>query len=160
MFPECLHQHFYLPGSGYVQWVDIQLSWQNDGSFRPWNLASWICLDRLKSFVSSRSYKWRWEKGISFHTQFSWVLSRWYVRYQAKEPNIFQVHFVLILMINNSKYEAIYSQPSNPLLLLTPENTSSEKIFWLLLRWRSKILISLSLGQICYFSSFALQCKS
>lgn len=145
MFPECLHQHFYLPGSSYVQLVDIQLLWQNDGSFRPWNLASLICLDRLKSFVSSRSYTWRIEKEISFHTQISWVLSRWYVQYQAKEPNIFQVHFVLILMINNSKYEAIYSPPSNPLLLLTHENTNLEKIFWLLLRW-SKILISLSLG--------------
>lgn len=72
-------------GSGYIQFVDIQLSWQNDGSFRPWNLASWICLDRLKSLVSSRSYKWRWEKEISFHTQFSWVLSRWYDQYQAKD---------------------------------------------------------------------------
>lgn len=145
MFPECLHQHFYLSGSSYVQLVDIQLLWQNDGSLRPWNLALLICLDRLKSFVSSRSYTWRWEKGISFHTQISWVLPRWYVQYQAKEPNIFQVHFVLILMSNNSKYEAIYSQPSNLLLLLTHENTNSEKIFWLLLRW-SKILISLSLG--------------
>lgn len=132
-------------GSGYAQCVDIQLSWQNDGSFRPWNLASWICLDRLKSSVSSCSYKWRWEKGISFHTWFSWVLSRWYDQYQAKEPNIFQVCFVLILMINNSQYEATHSQPSNTLLLLAFKNTSSGKIFWLLLRWRSKILISLSL---------------
>lgn len=76
--------------------------------------------------------QWRLEKEISFQTQFSWILFRSYNQYQVEEPNTFQICFLLIPMISNSKCEAIYSQSANPFPLLNPEDISSEETFWLL----------------------------
>lgn len=97
--------------------------------------------------------QWRLEKEISFQTQFSWMLFRSYNQYQVKEPNIFQICFVLIPKISNSKYEGIYSQYANPFPLLIPEDTSSEKTFWLLLKWRVKYFSVTGLD-LLFFSPF------
>lgn len=115
-------------GSNYAQIVEIQLSWQSDESLRPWNQASRMGLDRIKSFFSSLS-----DNGDEWE-EFPCPLSspEYYpnamISIRSKSP-IFQVYLVFTLIISKSTSEAIYSQPSNPLPLLNLKIQAQRKYY-------------------------------